>query len=80
MGAHGAGATGLLPPRLQLHTHEVRTRVRVTLDRTRGFAVKVLPLNLGYDLRYGTTATQESRISICVARVPPRTAPPGAPD
>ena len=59
--ALGPIAAALFPPRLEVETHEVSTRVRVVVDRTRRGGITLVPLNLGYDLRYGTTATRESR-------------------
>ncbi len=77
--ALGPAAAALFPPRLQVATHEVETRVRVVVERTRRAEVKLVPLNLGYDLRYGTTATRESRLRVRVALTPPRRAPLGSP-
>src|SRR2546425_824042 len=68
--AVGPAAVAFLPPRLELSTHEVQTRVRVIVKRSRGGSVQLVPLSLGYDLRYGTTATRESRLRVRVARVP----------
>jgi hypothetical protein len=70
--ALGGAAAALVPSRLALRTFEVETRVRFAIDRTKGVEVKVSPLNLGYDLRYESSATQESRIRIQVAQAPPR--------
>ena len=66
-------AAAVAPSRLALRTFEIETRVRLAIDRTKGVEVKVSPLNLGYDLRYESSATQESRIRIQVAQAPPRT-------
>jgi len=78
--ALGPLAAALFPPRLELRTHEVTTRVRVVVDRTRERGITLVPLNLGHDLRYGTTATRESRLCLRVARVPLAGAPLGTPD
>src|SRR5262245_55743902 len=68
----GTAAAALAPSRLALRTYEVETRVRLAIDRTKGVEVKVSPLNLGYDLRYETSATQDSRIRLQVVQAPPR--------
>jgi hypothetical protein len=66
----GPGAGTWLAPRMMLRSFEISTRVAVSVERTHGVEVRVLPLNIGYDLRYGSTATSESRIRVRVEQVP----------
>ena len=70
----GPAGAALFPSRLVVRTFEVETRLRISVERTRGVEVKVMPLNLGYDLRYGSTAVEENRLRILVEQLPPREA------
>jgi hypothetical protein len=71
----GTSAVGLFPARLVIDTFDVEVTVRLAVERTRGVEVKVAPLNLGYALRYGSTAEAESRMRFRVARAAPRRMP-----
>lgn len=63
-------ARALAPSRLRVHRFELACRVRLEVDRRHGYEIKAMPLNVGYDVRYGTTAADESRVRLEVVQVP----------
>ena len=65
----------LRPLKYEVRKFDLTLRVLLSISREKGFEVRALPLNLGYDLRYGTTATSESRITFQVEQVPIPKAP-----
>lgn len=60
----------LVPPHSLIKEFEVSTSIRVEARSSKGYEIKVLPLNLGYHARYGTAEAGESSISIQVNQIP----------
>ena len=69
-GGLGDAALNLSPRRLVLDSMSIEHRTCISTSRERGLAIKLKPLNLGYDLRYGSTASSESRLCVTVEQVP----------
>jgi len=63
------------PPKYDVREFELTFRVLLSISREQRYEIKAVPLNMGYDLRYGSTATSESRIKIRVEQVPIPKAP-----
>lgn len=60
----------IAPSRMFMRNSEIDTRIRIAVEREYGYAIKAVPLNLGYDVRFGTTVTSGSSIHIQVEQVP----------
>ncbi len=60
----------LIPSRMFIKEFELNCRVRIDVERRFGFEIKAVPLNLGYDIRYSTTKTVDSKIQLHVEQVP----------
>lgn len=65
----------LRPPRYDARKFELTFRVLLSINREKEFEIRAVPLNIGYNLRYGSTATSESRINLQVEQVPIPKAP-----
>ncbi|MFC1822087.1 hypothetical protein ACFL9T_05220 [Thermodesulfobacteriota bacterium] len=65
----------LKPTKYQVRKFELTTRILLSIRREIEFEVRAVPLNLGYDHRYGSTATSESMITFQVEQVPIPKAP-----
>ena len=63
------GAAAPAPRRLHLVRSELSTRAHFTVDRSRGGALRLTPLNLGFELRYGSATARESVLRLEVERV-----------
>jgi hypothetical protein len=60
----------LRPPKYDVRKFELAFRITLSINREKGFEIRVVPLNIGYDLRYGSTSTSESTINLQVVSVP----------
>ncbi|MEO8657323.1 MAG: hypothetical protein ABI693_02585 [Bryobacteraceae bacterium] len=59
----------LLPPCLKVRRWDVSTSVMLTRSSTKELALLVRPVNLAFRLKYGTSQTVESRLSVEVEQV-----------
>lgn len=66
----GDQARALLPSRRVFKRFEATSRVRVELSKSVGGAIRLLPLNLAYDLRYRRVSANEHTVSIVVEQTP----------
>lgn len=75
-------AAGLVPPRPAIRSATSSLGTVVSIRRSDGFAVSVLPLNAGYHLSTGAESRRETRLTIEVEQVPhprPETIPKAPP-
>jgi hypothetical protein len=61
---------GLAPARPRAGSQELGFRIQVEVRKSTEGSVRVVPLNLSFDRRYGTTATNSSRLHLTVEQVP----------
>ncbi len=66
----GEIALQLHPRRQVLDTMSIEYRARVAIDQKINTRIMLKPLNIGYDLLFGSTASSETRIQIEVDQVP----------
>ena len=66
----GEIALQLYPRRQVLDTMSIEYRARVAIDQKINTSIMLKPLNIGYDLLFGSTASSETRIQIEVDQVP----------
>ncbi|MCP4721337.1 MAG: hypothetical protein GY860_17930 [Desulfobacteraceae bacterium] len=66
----GEIALQLHPRRQVLDTMSIGYRARVAIDQKINTRIMLKPLNIGYDLLFGSTASSETRIQIEVDQVP----------
>ena len=64
------GVGSLAAPSLQVTDFRVAAQILVKLSRGTELAITVRPVNLGFRITHESTQEQESRIEICVNRVP----------
>lgn len=64
------GLASLLAPAQQVSEFRVATDLSVSVSKERELRISVRPVNLAYRLKRGTRQVAESRIEICVNRVP----------
>ena len=67
--AIGDLALDLHPRRLKVENMGIEHRARLQLSREEGFHIRLMPLNLGYDLKYGTTATSECKLTVRIQQI-----------
>ncbi len=63
----------LTPPLLCVESFELDLRVAVAVSSETGGSVQVTPLNMGYDLRYGSSVEHSSKIRLQVVSAPVET-------
>ncbi len=66
----GEIALQLHPRRQVIDTMSIEYRARVAIDQQINTRIMLKPLNIGYDLLFGSTASSETRIQIEVDQVP----------
>lgn len=66
----GNAALQLHPRRQIIDAMSIEYRARVATSRKTNTRILLKPLNIGYDILFGSTASSETRIQICVDQVP----------
>lgn len=62
--------SSMIPPRLRVEEYKIETGVVVRRSRQKGLGIRLIPLNLGFSLRYGKTETEENRVVLKVIQSP----------
>ena len=60
----------LAPPFPFLRSQEISCRARLEVRRERGFSIGARLVNMGYELRYGSSESSDSTITLEVEQVP----------
>ncbi len=59
----------IMPARQRISHSELEFGVAINVERSTGFSIQARILNLGYERRYATAASDTSRLKICVEQV-----------